>query len=59
MYRFRILNGCNARILSLDIGGPRLWQIGAEGGMWDVPVSVSQTVLAPAERADLLVDFVK
>jgi spore coat protein A len=57
MYRFRVLNGCNARILSLDIGGPGLWQIGAEGGMWDVPVSVSKMVLAPAERADVLVDF--
>jgi spore coat protein A, manganese oxidase len=59
MYRFRILNGCNARILSLDIGGPSLWQIGAEGGMWDVPVGVNQLVLAPAERADVLVDFTK
>jgi spore coat protein A len=57
MYRFRILNGCNARILSLDIGGPNLWQIGAEGGRWDVPVPVSKMVLAPAERADVLVDF--
>ena len=57
MYRFRILNGCNARILSLDIGGPNLWQIGAEGGLWDIPVPVRQLVLAPAERADLLVDF--
>ena len=59
MYRFRILNGCNARILSLDIGGPLLWQIGAEGGMFDIPVSVKQIVLAPAERADILVDFSK
>ena len=40
MYRFRILNGCNARILGLDLGGLgldlgglALWQIGAEGGM--------------------------
>jgi spore coat protein A len=57
MYRFRILNGCNARILSLDIGGPELWQIGAEGGMWDKAVSVKELVLAPAERADVLVDF--
>ena len=57
MYRFRILNGCNARILSLDIGGPVLWQIGAEGGMFDVPVAVRDVVLAPAERADVLVDF--
>jgi spore coat protein A, manganese oxidase len=59
MYRLRILNGCNARILSLDIGGPSLWQIGAEGGMWDTPVPVQQLVLAPAERADVLVDFSK
>jgi spore coat protein A, manganese oxidase len=57
MYRFRILNGCNARILSLDIGGPGFWQIGAEGGMFDVPVPMKQLVLAPAERADVLVDF--
>ena len=59
MYRFRVLNGCNARILNLDIGGPRFWQIGAEGGMWDEPVPVKQLVLAPAERADVLVDFAK
>jgi spore coat protein A len=59
MYRFRILNGCNARILSLDIGGPNFWQIGAEGGMWDIPVPVKNLVLAPAERADVIVDFTK
>jgi spore coat protein A, manganese oxidase len=57
MYRIRILNGCNARILSLDIGGANFWQIGAEGGLWDVPVRVQELVLAPAERADVLVDF--
>jgi spore coat protein A, manganese oxidase len=57
LYRFRILNGCNARILSLDLGAPSMWQIGAEGGMWDVPVPVKELVLAPAERADVLVDF--
>jgi spore coat protein A len=57
LYRFRILNGCNARILNLDIGGARMWQIGAEGGMWDQPVPVTELVLAPAERADVLVDF--
>lgn len=57
LYRFRILNGCNARIMNLHIGGARMWQIGAEGGLWDRPVPVSRVVLAPAERADLLVDF--
>jgi spore coat protein A, manganese oxidase len=59
LYRLRILNGCNARILTLDIGGADFWQIGAEGGMWDVPVRVNRMVLAPAERADVLVDFSK
>jgi spore coat protein A len=57
LYRFRILNGCNARILNLDVGGAPMWQIGAEGGLWDRPVPVTQLVLAPAERADVLVDF--
>jgi spore coat protein A, manganese oxidase len=57
LYRFRILNGCNARILNLRLGGARLWQIGAEGGMWDVPVPVKNVVLAPAERADVIADF--
>jgi spore coat protein A len=57
LYRFRILNGCNARILDLDIGGASFWQIGAEGGMFDIPVPVKELVLAPAERADVLVDF--
>jgi spore coat protein A len=57
LYRFRILNGCNARIMSLDFGPARMWQIGADGGMWDQAVSVSRLVMAPAERADVLVDF--
>src|SRR6266568_4553600 len=59
MYRFRILNGCNARFLNLDIGGPNFWQIGAEGGLWDIPVPVRRLVLAPAERADVIVDFTR
>jgi spore coat protein A, manganese oxidase len=57
LYRFRFLNGCNARILNLNLGGTRLWQIGAESGLFDVPVPVSRLVLAPGERADVLVDF--
>jgi spore coat protein A len=57
MYRFRILNGCNARILNLALGGSTFWQIGAEGGMWDIPVPVNNLVMGPAERADVIVDF--
>jgi spore coat protein A, manganese oxidase len=57
LYRLRFLNGCNARILNLDIGGVTFWQIGAEQGLFDVPVPLRELVLAPAERADVLVDF--
>jgi spore coat protein A len=57
LYRLRVLNGCNARILSLRLPGTHMWQIGAEGGLWDRPVPVRELVLAPAERADVLVDF--
>jgi spore coat protein A len=57
LYRFRILNGCNARIMSLRFDGAPIWQIGAEGGMWDRPVQLKRLVLTPAERADVIVDF--
>ena len=46
-----------ARILNLDLSGSDFWQIGAEGGLWDTPVRTRRLVLAPAERADVLVDF--
>jgi spore coat protein A len=57
LYRFRILNGCNARIVNLGLGGVPMSQIGAEGGMWDKPVPVKNLVLGPAERADVIADF--
>ncbi len=57
VFRERILNGCNARILNLGIGGAGTWQIGAEKGLWDQPVPVRRLLLAPAERADVFVDF--
>jgi spore coat protein A len=56
-YRFRLLNGCNSRFLILDLDGMPLWQIGAEGGFLPAPVPLTQLLLAPAERADVIVDF--
>ena len=57
-YRFRILNGSNARFyrLSLSNGVPFV-QIGTDQGLLPAPVNVSELLLAPAERADVLVDF--
>jgi spore coat protein A len=57
-YRFRILNGSNARFyhLSLSTKIP-VYQIGTDGGYLPKPVPLSELLLAPAERADVIVDF--
>jgi spore coat protein A, manganese oxidase len=64
-YRMRFLNGCQARFLILNFGsirGAEVWQIGNDGGFLETPVNLtashrSQSLLGPAERADLIVDF--
>jgi len=64
-YRFRVLNGSNARTYRLVLvhdGEPalgRIAQIGTDHGLLHVPAAVPADglVLASAERADLLVDF--
>ncbi len=67
-YRFRFLNGCNARFLILKIASDPLaerpaeaalpfWQIGTEGGFLPAPVMLDQLLMGPAERADVIVDF--
>ena len=58
LYRFRVINGSNARVYQLKLSSsPAMYQIGTDGGLLDAPVRISQLVLAPGERADLLVDF--
>ena len=64
-YRFRVLNGSNARTYRLVLvrdGRPeldRIVQIGTDHGLLRMATSVPSNglVLASAERADLLVDF--
>src|SRR6266853_4585483 len=64
-YRFRVLNGSNARTYRLVLtreGQPdheRIVQIGSDGGLLvaPVPIPAQGLVLASAERADLLIDF--
>ncbi|SNQ59271.1 multicopper oxidase family protein [Candidatus Methanoperedens nitratireducens] len=67
-YRFRFLNGCNSRFLILKMVTDPLatrpataalpfWQIGTEGGFLPAPVMLDQLLMAPAERADVIVDF--
>ncbi|HSB84820.1 MAG TPA: multicopper oxidase [Ilumatobacteraceae bacterium] len=64
-YRLRMLNGCQARFLTLDfsgVPGVEVWQIGNEGGFLAAPVDITsrhanRLLMSPAERADLIVDF--
>ena len=64
-YRFRFLNGCQARFLILDfnaIPGVKVWQIGNEGGFLQAPVDLTASnknrlLMGLAERADMIVDF--
>lgn len=72
-YRFRFLNGCNARFLRMQfvqataaelLPSTKAWvtlpyrQIGAEGGFFAAPAAPATVMLlAPAERADVIIDF--
>jgi spore coat protein A len=101
-YRFRFLNGSNARFLTMQLfdqegvdmhengpAGPAIWQIGSDGGFLDAPALLTNPAdgnhqcdgtineapnnllggstdiqagghclfLAPAERADVIIDF--
>lgn len=57
-YRFRILNGSNSRFYRMQLSsGQNFVQIGTDGGLLEKPVQVSEIILAPAERADVIVDF--
>ena len=58
-YRLRFLNGCNSRFVILRLGDVPFWQIGTEGGFLPRPVRRRSLLLAPAERADVIVDFSK
>ena len=57
-YRFRLLNGSNGRFYHLSLGdGLRFFQIGTDLGLLPAPVPLTSLVIAPGERADLVVDF--
>lgn len=58
VYRFRVVNGSNARVFRLVLSnGAPFTIIGNDGGLLAAPVAVTQIELGMAERLDLLVDF--
>jgi blue copper oxidase len=58
IYRFRVLNGANARVFKLALGnGAAFTVIGNDGGLLASAAQASQIEFGPGERLDLLVDF--
>ena len=61
VYRFRILNGSNARLYKLAFrSGEQLLDfqlIGNDGGLIERPQKIKEVFVAPAERIDLLLDL--
>ena len=57
-YRFRLLNGSNARIYNFALSsGAKFQLIGTDGGLLDAPQEISTVLLSPGERAEVLVNF--
>lgn len=58
VYRLRMLNGCNARVLRLALtNGAVFTLIGNDGGLLDQVYTLSEITAASGERFDILVDF--
>src|SRR5271155_2565795 len=57
-YRFRVLNASNARFYHLSFDGSDSFsQIGTDQGLLTAPIPLTEVMVAPAERVDLVVDF--
>jgi len=58
LYRFRLLDGSNARFYSLSFSnGMPFTVIGSDGGYLKSPAPVTKLTIAPGERYDVIVDF--
>lgn len=55
--RLRILNGSNASFYSFRFAdGRSFWQVAGDGGLLGAPVALTEMLLAPGERAEMIVD---
>jgi spore coat protein A len=58
LYRLRVLNAANSRFFSLAFSNAHPFhQIGTDQGLLPAPVKLTRLTLAPAERADILIDL--
>lgn len=57
-YRFRVMNGSNGRFFRFSLSNKATFhQIGSDQGLLAAPVAIQRSILAPAERADWIIDF--
>ena len=56
LVRLRLLNGSQARIYELGVQGASMTKIASDGGYLAGPVAIEQLVLAPGDRAEIVVD---
>ncbi len=56
--RFRILNGSSLRSYNFGFSnGQTMYQIGTDGGLVNAPIALTRLILAPGERAEILINF--
>jgi FtsP/CotA-like multicopper oxidase with cupredoxin domain len=53
--RWRVINASSARYVRLSLGGKPFRIIGTDGGLIETPVEVTEVLLPPADRVELLV----
>lgn len=53
--RWRVINGCTSRVIAIRVEGHQLTQIALDGNFLPAPVDREQLLLAPGNRADVLV----
>jgi FtsP/CotA-like multicopper oxidase with cupredoxin domain len=53
--RWRIVNAAKSRYFELELGGQPFTRIGGDGGLQEYSQQISELVLAPGERADVIV----
>ena len=56
--RWRVINACVARYLRLRLAGQRMQLLGMDSGRFQSPAPVEEVLLAPGNRADLLIGMV-
>ena len=55
--RLRLVNTATARIFRLSFKGLRAWTVALDAMPLDAPIETAELILAPAQRADLIVDI--